>query len=154
MQVTWVPWTLNVWLIGWVNLVEIEECVWWFDMVKEAREMLEKVVKEEWGLSRWRRWDWSGRVQKSVLEMGRGWEEGKKWMEAKVAVTSFLSSFPVRLHSFVLSTLIYWEPPSIQALGLQHEWKCEKKNPCPLGAYILAGGRLTDRQNTLDVKQC
>ena len=26
-----------------------------------------------------------------------------------------------------------------------------KKNPCPLGAYILASGRLTDRQNTLDV---
>lgn len=51
--------------------MEIEECVWWFDMVKEARETLEKVAKEDW-------WDWSGRVQKSILEMGRGWEEGKK----------------------------------------------------------------------------
>lgn len=34
-------------------------------MVKEARETLEKVAKEDW-------WDWSGRVQKSILEMGRG----------------------------------------------------------------------------------
>lgn len=29
----------------WLGLVEIEECVWWFDMVKEARETLEKVAK-------------------------------------------------------------------------------------------------------------
>ena len=36
-------------LIDWLGQLSGDRrvCVWWFDMVKEAREMLEKVVKEE-----------------------------------------------------------------------------------------------------------